>query len=735
MLNVRFFLLSICCLLVAVSCLAEEQAVDVNLLVSRFQDTLLSSKPNFPALRSILHAMPSNEKPFSSNTVIQKDQQVPLQPLLHLLFNFHMLSKQPAEKAVILEVIELGIAKGLDVSAPFRDEPPLYFKALVAREFRLLRSILFAGKRAFANQVIARNHWLVLFMDILYAVPCEVVPLSKLLLYVEKLVHTQQHLPADSDPSTFNRTEMAVKLLGSASLGKPSVKAAELLQLSPLFRQLVQQISREDYLLDQQQVPYSIAGSSAGELVSAMDRSRMVRIEHIRGSLDELVNEVQLDIFAILSADNRWTEALKHFLDLLTTPNAQGRSAFHFLALANAQRTLSSILTQYSDSSSNQMDYYRSKLHTVEVADQRGHSPHGYCVYRYGPGHETCRMLAKALGLHHSEDSAADNVTVADEGSVLHEVEVSPTGELRMLLTEDEVKETGTLSLILHHICIHWLTVCLAGGWDPRVLPEGSIGQGDRCDILQIWDADRLPSNSDFFQQFINTGTPVIFRGAAKKDGELMTKLRRTLAKDAFLRKYGPVTVPASALPYGDSFGVTTITTTLAEVAGAHGYDDSSSSSPLYAFLTPGPQWVQQLTADVPVPGCLTSTTLSPQGVIELKHYSHELQFYLGAAGSGAPVHVHGHAINTLAYGRKQWALFPPKDAFYSTIPAKQFFSRYVFGQSNASVLQERPQMLTCTQHAGDIIYVPSLWAHGTLNVQQSIGVAHEFSVEQFCME
>ena len=40
-----------------------------------------------------------------------------------------------------------------------------------------------------------------------------------------------------------------------------------------------------------------------------------------------------------------------------------------------------------------------------------------------------------------------------------------------------------------------------------------------------------------------------------------------------------------------------------------------------------------------------------------------------------------------------------------------------------------------CTQHAGDVIYVPPLWGHATLNVKQSIGVAHEFSVESFCFE
>lgn len=42
---------------------------------------------------------------------------------------------------------------------------------------------------------------------------------------------------------------------------------------------------------------------------------------------------------------------------------------------------------------------------------------------------------------------------------------------------------------------------------------------------------------------------------------------------------------------------------------------------------------------------------------------------------------------------------------------------------------------LQCTQHPGDVMFVPSLWGHATLNMKQSIGVAHEFSVETFIME
>ena len=40
---------------------------------------------------------------------------------------------------------------------------------------------------------------------------------------------------------------------------------------------------------------------------------------------------------------------------------------------------------------------------------------------------------------------------------------------------------------------------------------------------------------------------------------------------------------------------------------------------------------------------------------------------------------------------------------------------------------------LQCTQQAGDVLYVPSLWAHATLNIKQSIGIAHEVTFESTC--
>lgn len=79
---------------------------------------------------------------------------------------------------------------------------------------------------------------------------------------------------------------------------------------------------------------------------------------------------------------------------------------------------------------------------------------------------------------------------------------------------------------------------------------------------------------------------------------------------------------------------------------------------PLYTFVVPSNEWSQRIMRDVPLPEPLVVERPSDDkkkssSVNIVPAYGHQLQFYLGAAGTGAPVHYHGPAINTLAYGEK----------------------------------------------------------------------------------
>jgi oxalate decarboxylase/phosphoglucose isomerase-like protein (cupin superfamily) len=98
-------------------------------------------------------------------------------------------------------------------------------------------------------------------------------------------------------------------------------------------------------------------------------------------------------------------------------------------------------------------------------------------------------------------------------------------------------------------------------------------------------------------------------------------------------------------------------------------------------------------------------------------------------------MHFHGHAANTLAYGLKKWYLFAPSEAFYSKTPAIDFVREGEGDDSSEGRGTRSSLARQCTQRPGDVLYVPPLWSHATLNLQASIGVAHEFSMEDFCME
>jgi len=82
-------------------------------------------------------------------------------------------------------------------------------------------------------------------------------------------------------------------------------------------------------------------------------------------------------------------------------------------------------------------------------------------------------------------------------------------------------------------------------------------------------------------------------------------------------------------------------------------------------------------------------------------------------------MHYHLLAANVLAYGRKRWFLRHPAHAVFSATPAASWVHSDEF---------EPRAMLECVQEAGDVLIVPSMWAHATLNLEESVGIAYEFS-------
>ena len=96
------------------------------------------------------------------------------------------------------------------------------------------------------------------------------------------------------------------------------------------------------------------------------------------------------------------------------------------------------------------------------------------------------------------------------------------------------------------------------------------------------------------------------------------------------------------------------------------------------------------------------------------------LQFFLGGPGTGAPFPWHHSAVNALAYGRKRWFLLPKGRAIYATQTPLAYL------EDNSTLADKSWAPLELVQEAGDLVFVPHAWAHQTLNIEASVGVAYE---------
>eukprot|EP00050_Salpingoeca_kvevrii_P023101 m.137929 g.137929 ORF g.137929 m.137929 type:complete len:202 (-) comp9942_c0_seq5:78-683(-) len=139
---------------------------------------------------------------------------------------------------------------------------------------------------------------------------------------------------------------------------------------------------------------------------------------------------------------------------------------------------------------------------------------------------------------------------------------------------------------------------------------------------------------------------------------------------------------------------------------------NSNTSEHMYIFDASVLRTNRQLAADLPIPAII------PQRIV-LR------QFMMGTAGTGAPMHFHGHAVNELIYGMKHWVLLPPEQGWFSSVPAHSWFPEEL-----SHLRSDRPgetQLLECTQRSGDLLYVPENWGHAIFNLAPSLAVATEF--------
>lgn len=113
----------------------------------------------------------------------------------------------------------------------------------------------------------------------------------------------------------------------------------------------------------------------------------------------------------------------------------------------------------------------------------------------------------------------------------------------------------------------------------------------------------------------------------------------------------------------------------------------------------------------------------------------------IGGWRSGSSLHTDpycSHAWNVSVKGRKRWLVFPETylesdmkewDALYSPQPVLEWF------------VEAYPRLVACKdacddfyefiQEPGDTVYIPEGWAHCVLNLEETVAVTHNFSLEE----
>ena len=97
------------------------------------------------------------------------------------------------------------------------------------------------------------------------------------------------------------------------------------------------------------------------------------------------------------------------------------------------------------------------------------------------------------------------------------------------------------------------------------------------------------------------------------------------------------------------------------------------------------------------------------------------LSFGIGSSGSGVPFHTHGHVFAEVFYGKKRWWLQEPHPHLEPRFNGDESSLAWLLNVYPTLTEDERPRLHECVCDVGDMLYIPGLWHHATLNLGQTV--------------
>jgi hypothetical protein len=486
-------------------------------------------------------------------------------PVLHHLLNLHRLSSLPRDQMDIIELMLSCLKFGADPEVGYKNDPPLLFKAIMIKELHLVKSIIDANPKVISNLLQGSDRWSSQFFVFLYSTPSESVPLAKLLLHVDTIA-------ASKGLEAMGGVDGIKKLLASASLGKPSVKSADLVLHSVTYNNTVLTSLGNRASKNTGRILLMDIIHSLDELAGAIHSALLQSVVNLFKDGDEPDLSLVERLLQVLTADRASVEAGSAF--------SMKRNALHYLCLsggASMLKQLGSFVSQVKDSgaSVSEEDHVQlqGQIHAsislmkgaLGAIDSRGHTPVTYALMRFSKSSPVVASLRELCGAVDFDFEAAalsytEKVRSLTIGSTV-DLQASE-GQSFAAVSEDGGGWTpqgpggagvpGPLSAVIRDI--------LSTKASSEEATKSAWNDMSDVRVLEVL-ADELPTNKEFFLKYINTGTPVVFRktqqercsGVSDKQVPVstsMTELRARFQKDAFLARYGSVAVPSSTIPY-----------------------------------------------------------------------------------------------------------------------------------------------------------------------------------------
>ncbi|VDH94763.1 Hypothetical predicted protein [Mytilus galloprovincialis] len=114
--------------------------------------------------------------------------------------------------------------------------------------------------------------------------------------------------------------------------------------------------------------------------------------------------------------------------------------------------------------------------------------------------------------------------------------------------------------------------------------------------------------------------------------------------------------------------------------------------------------------------------TLKPPSIFKIQNGIDDSIFFLGASRSGVSFHKHADSWNGVLYGRKRWFLYP-----IDHTPPGGVFTGYTmlewFDMVYPKIKAEEDKPIECVQAAGEILYLPEGFYHGTINIGDTVAI------------